>query len=74
MTTDLINQIYDEVGIEIETIQYYELQFHMLQANLPEKLWNIFELQLAEWTTTRPLWKAYEAAVWACPCLFMKLS
>uniref|UniRef100_A0A915HEQ8 Uncharacterized protein n=1 Tax=Romanomermis culicivorax TaxID=13658 RepID=A0A915HEQ8_ROMCU len=74
MTTDLINRIYDEAGIEIETIRYFELQFHLLQANLPEKLWNIFELQLAEWTTTRPPWKAYKAAVWACPCLFMKLS
>uniref|UniRef100_A0A915KA46 Uncharacterized protein n=1 Tax=Romanomermis culicivorax TaxID=13658 RepID=A0A915KA46_ROMCU len=74
MTTDLINRIYDEAGIEIETIRYYELQFHVLQANFPEKLWNILELQLAEWTMTRPPWKAYEAAVWACACLFMKLS
>uniref|UniRef100_A0A915IA33 Uncharacterized protein n=1 Tax=Romanomermis culicivorax TaxID=13658 RepID=A0A915IA33_ROMCU len=65
MTTHLINCIYDEAGIEIETIQYYELQFHVLQANLPEKLWNIFELQLAEWTTTRPPWKAYEATAHA---------
>uniref|UniRef100_A0A915KYV7 Uncharacterized protein n=1 Tax=Romanomermis culicivorax TaxID=13658 RepID=A0A915KYV7_ROMCU len=39
-------------------------KFHVLQANLPEKLWHIFKLQLAEWTTTRPPWKAYEAAVW----------
>uniref|UniRef100_A0A915KK60 Uncharacterized protein n=1 Tax=Romanomermis culicivorax TaxID=13658 RepID=A0A915KK60_ROMCU len=48
--------------------------FHVLQANLPEKLWHIFELQLAEWTTTGPPWKAYEAAMWACACLFIKLS
>uniref|UniRef100_A0A915IX12 Uncharacterized protein n=1 Tax=Romanomermis culicivorax TaxID=13658 RepID=A0A915IX12_ROMCU len=73
MTTELINPIYDEAGIEIETIRYYELQFHVLQANLPEKLWHIFEVQLAEWTRMRPLWKSYEAAVWACACLFMKL-
>uniref|UniRef100_A0A915JVH1 Uncharacterized protein n=1 Tax=Romanomermis culicivorax TaxID=13658 RepID=A0A915JVH1_ROMCU len=74
MATELINRIYDEAGLEIETIRYYKLQFHVLQANLPEKLWNIFELQLAEWTTTRLPWKSYEAAVWACACLFMKLS
>uniref|UniRef100_A0A915IXT1 Uncharacterized protein n=1 Tax=Romanomermis culicivorax TaxID=13658 RepID=A0A915IXT1_ROMCU len=74
MTTEIINRIYDEAGLEIEAIRYYELQFHMLQANLPEKLWHIFELQIAEWTTTQPPRKAYEAAVWACTCLFMKLS
>uniref|UniRef100_A0A915JAW7 Uncharacterized protein n=1 Tax=Romanomermis culicivorax TaxID=13658 RepID=A0A915JAW7_ROMCU len=71
---ELTNRIYDEAGLEIETIQYYELQFHVLQANLPEELWHIFEAQLAEWTMAQPLWKAYKAAVWACACLFMKLS
>uniref|UniRef100_A0A915IZ05 Uncharacterized protein n=1 Tax=Romanomermis culicivorax TaxID=13658 RepID=A0A915IZ05_ROMCU len=74
MATELINRIYDEAGLEIETIRYYELQFHVLQANLLEKLWHIFKAQLAEWTTMRLPWKAYEAAVWACACLFMKLS
>uniref|UniRef100_A0A915L569 Uncharacterized protein n=1 Tax=Romanomermis culicivorax TaxID=13658 RepID=A0A915L569_ROMCU len=52
MAMELMNQIYDEAGLEIETIPYYELQFHVLQANLPEKLWHTFEAQLAEWTTT----------------------
>uniref|UniRef100_A0A915LA86 Uncharacterized protein n=1 Tax=Romanomermis culicivorax TaxID=13658 RepID=A0A915LA86_ROMCU len=56
------------------TDQMEQILCHVLQANLPEKLWHIFELQLAEWTTTRPPWKAYEAAVRACACLFMKLS
>uniref|UniRef100_A0A915JJ90 Uncharacterized protein n=1 Tax=Romanomermis culicivorax TaxID=13658 RepID=A0A915JJ90_ROMCU len=74
MAMELINRIYDEAGIEIETIRYYELQFHILQANLPEKLWHILKAQLAEWTMTRLPWKAYEAAMWACTCLFMKLS
>uniref|UniRef100_A0A915ITZ1 Uncharacterized protein n=1 Tax=Romanomermis culicivorax TaxID=13658 RepID=A0A915ITZ1_ROMCU len=74
MATELTNRIYYEAGLEIETIRYDELQFHVLQANLLEKLWHIFEAQLAEWTMTRPPWKAYEAAVWACACLFIKLS
>uniref|UniRef100_A0A915HNR4 Uncharacterized protein n=1 Tax=Romanomermis culicivorax TaxID=13658 RepID=A0A915HNR4_ROMCU len=74
MTMELINCIYDEAGLEIETIRYYELQFHVMQANLPEKPWNIFEVQLTEWTMTRPPWKKYEAVVWACRCLFIKLS
>uniref|UniRef100_A0A915JIC1 Uncharacterized protein n=1 Tax=Romanomermis culicivorax TaxID=13658 RepID=A0A915JIC1_ROMCU len=73
MAMELMNRIYMEAGLEIETIRYYELQFHVLQANLPEKLRYIFEAQLAEWTMTRPPWKSYEAAVRACPCLFMKL-
>uniref|UniRef100_A0A915I6S3 Uncharacterized protein n=1 Tax=Romanomermis culicivorax TaxID=13658 RepID=A0A915I6S3_ROMCU len=71
---ELTNGIYNQAGLEIETIRYYELQFRVLQANLPEKLSHIFEAQLAEWTMMRPPWKAYEAVVWACTCLFMKLS
>uniref|UniRef100_A0A915IAK0 Uncharacterized protein n=1 Tax=Romanomermis culicivorax TaxID=13658 RepID=A0A915IAK0_ROMCU len=67
MVTELINQIYDEAGLEIQTIRYYELQFHVLQANLPEKLWHIFEGELAEWMTTRPPWKAYEAGKLTMP-------
>uniref|UniRef100_A0A915J6H5 Uncharacterized protein n=1 Tax=Romanomermis culicivorax TaxID=13658 RepID=A0A915J6H5_ROMCU len=63
MTTELINWLYDEAGIEIETIRYYQLKFHVLQANLPKKLWSIFELQLAQWSTTRSPEKAYEAAI-----------
>uniref|UniRef100_A0A915JAT8 Uncharacterized protein n=1 Tax=Romanomermis culicivorax TaxID=13658 RepID=A0A915JAT8_ROMCU len=74
MATELTNHIYDKAGLEKETIHYYELQFHVLQANLQEKLWYIFEGQLTEWTTTQPPWKASEAAIWACACLFMKLS
>uniref|UniRef100_A0A915LBF4 Uncharacterized protein n=1 Tax=Romanomermis culicivorax TaxID=13658 RepID=A0A915LBF4_ROMCU len=50
MAMELTNSIYDEAGLEIETIRYYELQFHVLQANLLEKLWYIFEAQLTEWT------------------------
>uniref|UniRef100_A0A915KT36 Uncharacterized protein n=1 Tax=Romanomermis culicivorax TaxID=13658 RepID=A0A915KT36_ROMCU len=73
MATELRNRIYKEAGLEIETIRYYELQFHVLQANLPEKLRYIFQAQLAEWTMTRSPWKSDEATVWACPCLFMKL-
>uniref|UniRef100_A0A915JZA0 Uncharacterized protein n=1 Tax=Romanomermis culicivorax TaxID=13658 RepID=A0A915JZA0_ROMCU len=52
MATELINWIYDKASLEIETIGYYELQFHVLQANLPEKLWHILEAQLAKWTMT----------------------
>uniref|UniRef100_A0A915IH94 Uncharacterized protein n=1 Tax=Romanomermis culicivorax TaxID=13658 RepID=A0A915IH94_ROMCU len=55
MTMELINRIYNEAGIEIEAIGYYELQFQVLQANLQEKLRHIFEAQLAEWTTTTGL-------------------
>uniref|UniRef100_A0A915IZI7 Uncharacterized protein n=1 Tax=Romanomermis culicivorax TaxID=13658 RepID=A0A915IZI7_ROMCU len=58
MAMELTNRIYNEAGLEIETIPYYELQFHVLQANLQEKLWHIFEAQLAKWTTTEPPWKA----------------
>uniref|UniRef100_A0A915IK34 Uncharacterized protein n=1 Tax=Romanomermis culicivorax TaxID=13658 RepID=A0A915IK34_ROMCU len=29
-----MNKIYDEAGAEIETIRYYELQFHVLQSNI----------------------------------------
>uniref|UniRef100_A0A915IHL0 Uncharacterized protein n=1 Tax=Romanomermis culicivorax TaxID=13658 RepID=A0A915IHL0_ROMCU len=34
MATELINRIYDEAGLEIETIRYYELQFHSKAAGL----------------------------------------
>uniref|UniRef100_A0A915JRT2 Uncharacterized protein n=1 Tax=Romanomermis culicivorax TaxID=13658 RepID=A0A915JRT2_ROMCU len=48
----------------------YILDYQYGRANLPEKLW---QAQLAEWMTMQLPWKTYEAAVWACACLFIKL-